>query len=205
MTYEKNRRWSRGGFPFSKPPPSASRPPHRTGILSINDVAGYAKAIVRVIVPEIVPCQRSESASDCRQKCPDQRLEMGNGFFLNQTFRQTPALQAFARLSWRPDPVNHGRLAPRRRPFRPGGWCRGAQRSSEPLHDPAPFKRSVSFRAFERQCERPHPSASILALHLCRGARRSRGEVRRSCTPFPTHHRSARGNAAWNPRSCRLR
>jgi hypothetical protein len=26
-----------------------------TGILSINDIAGYAKAIVRVIVPEIVP------------------------------------------------------------------------------------------------------------------------------------------------------
>ena len=38
---------------------------------------------------------------------------MGSGFFLNQTFRQTAALQAFARLSWRPGPVNHARLARR--------------------------------------------------------------------------------------------
>jgi hypothetical protein len=27
--YEENRRWARGGFPFSKPSPSAARPPHR--------------------------------------------------------------------------------------------------------------------------------------------------------------------------------
>src|SRR5207237_6345771 len=31
--YEENRRWARGEFPFSKPPPSASRPPHRGGKL----------------------------------------------------------------------------------------------------------------------------------------------------------------------------
>jgi hypothetical protein len=32
---------------------------------------------------------------------------MGSGFSQNQAFRQTAALQAFARLSWRPEPVIH--------------------------------------------------------------------------------------------------
>jgi len=35
------------------------------------------------------------------------RLEEGSGFSLNQASRQTAALQAFARLSWQPDLVDH--------------------------------------------------------------------------------------------------
>ena len=40
---------------FSKPPPSASRPPHRARKLSIRQGSTYAERIVPIVVPEIVP------------------------------------------------------------------------------------------------------------------------------------------------------
>jgi hypothetical protein len=52
-----------------------------------------------VIVPEIVPASDQNRLRRAAKGCPDERLEMGSGFSLNQAFRQTAALEAFARLS----------------------------------------------------------------------------------------------------------
>jgi hypothetical protein len=48
---------------FSKPPPSASRPPHRAGKLSIRRGSSSAKSIVPISVPEIVPASFQDGAS----------------------------------------------------------------------------------------------------------------------------------------------
>jgi hypothetical protein len=54
---EINRFQARSVIPgsLSKPPPSASRPPHRARKLSIRQASSYAELHVPTIVPEIVP------------------------------------------------------------------------------------------------------------------------------------------------------
>jgi len=60
---EENRGWSRGGFPFSKPPPSATRPPHHLELTIVAQgladfTLGTASGDLS-IVPEVVPVARS--------------------------------------------------------------------------------------------------------------------------------------------------
>jgi hypothetical protein len=75
-------------------------------MLSINDITGYPKAIVRVIVPDIVPASDQKRLRNAAKSVPPSDSTKAT-VFLNQAFRQTAALQAVARLSWWPDPVNH--------------------------------------------------------------------------------------------------
>jgi hypothetical protein len=109
---------------------------------------------------------------------------MVSGFSLNQAFRQTSAVQAFARLSWRPDPVNHVRLARRCRLLRQGGGCSGAHRSSEPPHvalaPKAPIKSSAVAESVIRVGTVTRRICSVrLVARLCDGARRADAAGRR--------------------------
>src|SRR5207247_8637370 len=64
--YEEIRRWSRDGFPFSKPPPSASRPPHRAPA-SIRDQDTYTETLSRETM-RASPDQTVASDAKCNHK-----------------------------------------------------------------------------------------------------------------------------------------
>src|SRR5205809_1993217 len=54
---------------FSKPPPSASRPPHRARKLSIYDITTYEAAIVPTTVPEIVAASSQSQSAKTAPAC----------------------------------------------------------------------------------------------------------------------------------------
>ena len=79
MVYDENRRCPRGGFPFSKPPPSASRPPHRA----------RAKYTTRLdlretdcphFCPRNCPCRPSEPSRNGAAHAPGALIRMQRFF-----------------------------------------------------------------------------------------------------------------------------
>ena len=86
---------------LSKPPPSASRPPHRARKLSIRRTLTCADRIVPKIVPEIVPA-RSQNRLGTTAMTPSDRSSEGNGSFRRSSVPQVVGASQHPRTSWRP-------------------------------------------------------------------------------------------------------
>ena len=76
---------------FSKPPPSASRPPHRAGMLSINEIAIYGLSNALSIVPETVPASPEDWCGTPTLHTPGALIRRQR-FFSSPTMPTTPLL-----------------------------------------------------------------------------------------------------------------